>query len=218
MACIAPSLVLTPQAAGQLGLVAEAIIARKYLSDVGRLAYFPAPPGMDFLDITAGFGNTSLYAAFLVAKHPRLTAGQIVDLSNNGLVKIPDLVTSAPPSTTEFYEIKPNSPSGLAAGSTKIANVHALYQSKGLPYTPGTKWKPDTRVNLFSGSLLGLEVEVNFHFFRVQPGLIAYEVCAEGRTKPLTNAEIAAIVAIVLLALLAAALMGGIGAGLLVFA
>jgi hypothetical protein len=137
-------------------------------------------------------------------------------MSENKLVKIPDLMTFDSPRRTEFYEIKPNSDSGREKGEEKVAHVHALCQSAGLPYTPGTQWNPDTKIVLFTGRLLGIEVEVSFHFFKIQPGLIVYEICVEGKRRQLTNAEIAAIVAVVLLALLAVALSGGSAAPVLI--
>lgn len=216
MTCIAPSLVLTTGAAKDFGAIAEGLVAKSYLSDVGRPAFFPVPPAIDFMDISHGFGNRSLYAAFLVSKHKGLSTTQLTHLSDNALVKIPDLATCAPPLRTEFYEVKPNSSSGVAKGDAKIAHVHALYQSLGLPYVPGTQWRPDTKIRLFSGSLMGVEVDVYFHFFRLQPGLIVYEVCVEGRGRRLTNAEVAAIAAIVLAAVLLVMFGGWAGAGVLV--
>jgi hypothetical protein len=218
MTCIAPSLVLTTGAAKDFGAIAEGLIAQRYLSDVGRAAFFPVPPAMDFMDISHGFGNRSLYAAFLVSKHKGLSPSQLAVLSDNGLVKIPDLATFAPPVRTEFYEVKPNSSSGAAKGNVKIANVHALYQSLGLPYVPGIQWNPNTKINLFSGSLMGIEVDVYFHFFKLQPGLIVYEVCVEGKARPLSNAEVAAIAALALAAVLLVVFSGGsaaAGAGVL---
>jgi hypothetical protein len=208
MPCIAPSLVLTSDAAREMGLIAEALVAKEYSQSTGRV-FFPLPPAKDFFDISHGFGNRSLFAAFLGSHHPGLSQTQLAQLSEDKLVKIPDLMTFDPPRRTEFYEIKPNSSSGCEAGRTKVARIHALCQSFGLPYVPGTQWMPDTRINLFTGRLLNVQVEVNFHFFLLQPGLLVYEICAESRARPLTNAEIAAIVALVLLALLATAITGG---------
>ena len=97
MGCIAPSLVLTSQAASQFGSMAEGLIAASYLRNVGRPAFFPTPgSSKDFFDITHGFGNTSLYAAFLRRNHPVLSTSQILTMSDDKLVKIPDLMTFDP--------------------------------------------------------------------------------------------------------------------------
>lgn len=202
MACIPPSLILTSQAASQFGLIAEVIIAKKYLEHVRRPAFYPGLPAKDFFDISHGVGNQCLYIAFLNLNHPHIGLNRLLSLADDRLVKIPDLMTYDPPTRTEFYEIKPNSPTGVTAGNRKIANVHALYQSFGLPYIPGIQWDPDGRVEFFSGRLFGIEVVVNFHYFRLQPALIVYEICAEGKLKPLTNAEIALIIAAIILIIL----------------
>lgn len=209
MACIAPSEIVSSKVASDFGRVAEAIISAIYIKDAGRPGFFPIPPGVDFMDIGVGFGNTALYIAYLKVNHPRLSPSQLAKLSSDGLLKIPDIATFMPPAAGEFYEIKPNSGSGRIAGDEKVAFVHALFQSCGLAYVPGTKWKPDKRVNLFDGKLLGIEVRVSFHFFMLSPGLIVYEVCAEGKTRPLTSTEIAAIIMLVIIALIAIVLSDG---------
>ena len=173
MTCIAPSLVLTPDAASSLGLTAEAVIAQKYKTDMGRPAFFPMAPSIDFFDISHGFGNTSLYAAFLGAHHPSMTPSMLLSLSDDKLLKIPDLMTFAPPTQTEFYEIKPNSPSGRVAGSAKVASVSALYSRFSLPYRAGEIWTPDFKFILFSGSIFAIKVDVFLHIFRSAPGLIS---------------------------------------------
>jgi len=211
MACIAPSLVLTDKAAKDFGAYAEAVIAGEYLRNVGRPAFFPQPPSMDFFDISHGFGNRSLYAAFLGEKHPKLSQSMLAQMSDDGQAKIPDLVTFDAAKRTEFYEVKPKSSSGQYAGIAKIARVHALCQFFKLPYIPGVQWNPDCRIQLFDGRLLGLEVEVDFHFKKEQPGLILYDICAKGKKRPLTNAEVAAIVAAVLLGVLAIVVIGPAG-------
>lgn len=209
MACIAPSQVVSSTVASDFGRVAETIISALYLKDNKRPGFFPLPPGLDFMDIGTGFGNTVLYIAYLKANHSKLSPSQLAKLSSDGLLKIPDIASLQPPGGGEFYEIKPNSDSGKLAGMEKVAFVDALYTSCGLPYVPGTKWKPDKRITVFDGKLLGIEVKVFFHFFLLSPGLVVYEVCAEGKTRPLTSAELAAIIALVIIALIAIVLSDG---------
>jgi hypothetical protein len=201
-ACIPPSYILPSEAAALFGVLAEGSIAKGYLAHVGRPAFYPALPAKDFFDISVGFGNLTLYAAFLNLHHPALGTSRLSKLASERQVKIPDLLTYDPPKSTEFYEIKPNSPDGRAAGRKKVPHVHALYQSFGLPYVPGMQWNPDNKMELFSGSLFGIEVFVYFHYFSLQPGLIVYEVCAEGKLRPLTAGEIALIIFTILLIIL----------------
>src|SRR5262249_46296469 len=70
-------------------------------------------------------------------------------------------------------------PDGLSNGITKISNIGAFMSFFGLPYRPGVAWSPNTRVLLFKGIMFEIEVKVFFHFFRIQPGLIVYEICIE---------------------------------------
>jgi hypothetical protein len=215
MTCVAPSLILTPDAARELGLLAESVAGAKYLKDMGRPAFFPAPPATDFFDISHGFGNTSLYAAFLGARFTSLTPDRLVQLSDDKLLKIPDLATDVP-SQREFYEVKPGSSSGISAGRRKIANIQGFYSRFSVPLVAGVQWSPDFRFRLFQGGLLGLEVDVFLHFWRPEAALVLYEVCAEGRTRRLTNAEVAMIIAAVLLAVLAEVFSGGAATPVLV--
>jgi hypothetical protein len=211
MACITPGLIVPSDLASRMGNLAELRIAPEYLSHVGRPGFFPVPPAIDFFDISVGFGNNALYIAYLNSKHPHLSASQLQNLTDDALKKIPDIVTFDPQKRTEFYEIKPNNPDNIGKGKKKIAEVHALFQSFGLPYNPGIRWRPDTKIRLWSGGLMGIQVDVDFHFFYLLDGLILYELCAQGRTRPLTNAEVAVIIAAVIIVLLnPAAGFGGI--------
>src|SRR5688572_19344146 len=114
MPCLAPSEFLTPQAASAFGLVAEALVAKDYLENVGRTSFFPLSQ-TDFLDISIGFGNVALYIAFLKANNPSLSASQLLFMSSQGGTKVPDLMTHDAPRRTEFYEVKPNSFDGRPA-------------------------------------------------------------------------------------------------------
>jgi hypothetical protein len=67
---------MTRASASKIGTVAESLIAPFYLKNVGRPAFFPTPGSKDFFDISHGFGNTALYAAFLAANHPTLTPSE----------------------------------------------------------------------------------------------------------------------------------------------
>ncbi len=214
--CIAPSEVVTPAAASSFGAVAEYIIDSDYLTQVGRSTVFPVST-KDFIDFTHGFGNTPLVIAFLKTNNPRLSVSQLVVLSAGGLLKIADIITHDPPFRTEFYEIKPNSLDGALAGRTKVASIGALMSRFLLPYLPGTQYAPDKQIKIFSGNPLGSRLELFFHFKWIQPGLIVYEICAEGDLEGLGLKVLVAIIAAAIVALLVAA-TGGAGAGVLVFA
>ena len=208
MPCLAPSEFLQTPVASAFGAFAESVIAGDYLKNVGRPSFFPASP-FDFLDISVGFGNTVLYIAFLKSHHPRLSAAALLALSAGGLLKIPDMMTSDAPRRTEFYEIKPNSFTGRAAGSVKIAMIDGLMTFHSLPYVPGTQYSPNTRIPIFSGTPLGARLDVFFHFERIAPGLVVYDVCAEGDLAQLGLAVLLAILAIIIAILLRRGLPGG---------
>jgi hypothetical protein len=177
--CIAPSEILTPQASSAFGSVAEITIASDYLSFVGRTAIFPAST-KDFVDYTPGFGNVPMMIAFLKTNNPKLSVSKVASLSGAGLTKVADIITHDSPIQTAFYEIKPNSVDGRFAGRIKVASVDALMTALSLPYVPGTIYMPDKSIRFFSGMVLGSPLELFFHFKRTAPGLILYEICAEG--------------------------------------
>ena len=209
MPCFAPSEFLITPTASAFGAIAESIIAGDYLQDVGRTSFFPAS-ALDFQDIGVGFGNTVLYIAFLKSRHPSLSIIALAALSAGGLVKIPDLMTSDAPTRTEFYEIKPNSITGRAAGTVKIAMIDALMVAHSLPYVPGTKFTPNKKIMLFSGTPLGAKLDVFFHFQRIAPALIVYDICAEGDLAKLGLAALLAILAIIIAILIRRGLPGGL--------
>jgi hypothetical protein len=201
MPCVAPSEIPGFTQSSPFGAVAEQIITADYLRNVGRTTVFPAS-NKDFIDFSAGFGNSAIYAAFLGINNPKLSAIALANLSVGALLKIPDLMTHDSGIRTEFYEIKPNSITGRVDGSTKIALIEALMIFHSLVYTPGIQYSPNTRIKIFAGTPLGCKLQVFFHFQRIAPGLIVYDICAEGELEKLGLIALLAILAIILAILL----------------
>lgn len=199
MPCVAPSEFVTPQTASSFGSIAETFIGKKYLGFVGRSSFFPSSKE-DFQDISPGFGNVRLYMAFIKMHNPKLTISQLAAVAAEGLLKVPDLMRHDA-AAREFYEIKPFSIDGVGAGFTKVVALESFYGTFGLPYVAGTGWAPNERVRIFSGALFGRSVEADFHFFRLRPGLIVYEICVEGQLLD-DLAVIAALVAAIILIIL----------------
>jgi hypothetical protein len=162
----------------------------------------------DFVDFSHGFGNTPLVIAFLKANNPSLSVSQMAVLSAAGLLKIADIITHDPPFRTEFYEIKPNSVDGVPAGRIKVASIGALMAKFPLPYLPGTQYARDTKIKIFTGNPLGSRLEICFHFMWIQPGLIVYEICAEGDLEELGLKGLVAIMAATLVTLMVEILAG----------
>jgi hypothetical protein len=200
--CLAPSEFLTGPTSATFGAYAESVIQADYLRENGRLAYYPASP-VDFKDISHGFGNTSLYVAFLRHNNPSVSQSELLALSFSGLLKIPDIATHDPATGRhEFYEIKPNSIDGRAAGFTKVAMIDAANTSLHLPYRPGIRYSPNRRLRIYSGMPLGARLDVYFHFQRVSPGLLVYDICAEGEFLQFGIAILLAILAMIILIVL----------------
>jgi hypothetical protein len=158
------------------GLAVEPIIRADYLKHVGRRSFFPTQD-KDFADIHSGFSNTTLYISFIKANNPQMSPSQLLSLSAQSLLKIPDLLTHDDPRRLEFYEIKPNSVTGRQAGIDKISQIGALYDSFSLPYRPGTIYNPNVTIRLFEGDFSVGHVTSDLHIKRLQKGLIVYELC-----------------------------------------
>jgi len=206
VACFPVNIILPPPLDSAFGAVAESIIGGRFLDSVGRRGkgFFPASPTQeDFQDISIGIGNIRLHILYCDF-HNRLSAARMLAL---GTSRIPDLIThnpsrSATPARAEFYEIKPNSPSGLADGFAKISMVKMVYGVVKLPYVAGSVWKPDEKILISKGAPLGVKLEVFFHFKWFAPGLIVYDICVEGELEKIALALLLAILAIILALLL----------------
>ncbi|MFZ0603261.1 MAG: hypothetical protein WAN05_18250 [Roseiarcus sp.] len=184
--CFAPSFGVSPETAALFGLIAESTIAAFYLRERRKIFFFPVT-NEDYADFTAGWANVTLYTTFLKERNPFVSVSQLLDMrrklggdDSGSLFKVPDLVTHSG-SVRQFYEIKPNSLSGVAAGNEKIANIDAFNAYFHLSYLPGTAWSPNQRILLYDGIIETVEIRVKvfFHFFLLQPGLIVYELCIE---------------------------------------
>jgi hypothetical protein len=125
-----------------------------------------------------------------------------------GLTKVPDLMTHDAP-IFEYYEIKPASPDGLAAGYAKLAALDAFYHYLSLPYEPGKAWAPSAKFEIARGLIMGCEVRIYLHFWRHTKGLILYELCVEGQLQELA-AKVS--IAVILAGCVAILLMSGGGA------
>ena len=200
MPCFAPSELpgLLPGTASAFGLVAETFISSRYLVHRGKSAWYPVSR-TDFLDISIGFGNSILYIAFLVDHNPSVSKSMLLGLSAAGLLKIPDIATDDG-FIEEFYEIKPNSISGRAAGRLKVMFIEAANKNIGLPYTLGRRWRPNDHFTVFDGLFAGAKVKVTFHYFLILDGLVVYEMCIDGELEKLAkHLLIALLIAIIII-------------------
>jgi len=158
-----------------IGHMVESFVVQEYLKHVGRATVYPANL-KDFSDYTAGFANTTLYTAFLKQNNPSLSVSELLKMRIKGIRRIPDICTHDYPRRTEYYEIKPNSPTGRIDGAIKMAEIQAFNDAYNLPYTPGTIFRPDSYKIFFDDTLQGIPTTLAIHYERIGPGLIGYEI------------------------------------------
>jgi hypothetical protein len=212
--CHPPSEIVSTQEASQLGDQFEGMIREAYCDSKGGCSIFPLLGDTDFVDFREGFGNIPTFIAFLKRHNAGINVDSIARqfLSQKSGLKIPDIMTHQPPKRLEFYEIKPNSTAGVAAGRAKVLSLIAFCGLNKLPYQPGTVFSPDRRILLQTAQIGFSIVTTRFHFFLLQPGLIVYEICTEvTRTQSSVQedaARRALVAAIALLLAVAAPLFG----------
>jgi hypothetical protein len=167
-------------ASALFGIIAEALIEGDYLSK---------RPGKVFVDHFFDNALAASYIAFLAFHNPHIrnprTLAQLAILTNlpgGGIVR-PDIVTDQA-GIQEYYEIKPDSAAGLAAGRLKMLAIDAFMGSFRLPYGRGPSYTPASSLPLASGTIpviVGTPVPftATLEPKRTMPGLIQYKVCVE---------------------------------------
>lgn len=215
--------------ASAFGAVPELITQGDYCRSKGGCSIFLRPsPTMptDFFDGITGFHACDHMAAFLKLRNPYVDEGAIAgwcsmpkaDPDDRSLV--PDIITHQP-ERTEFYEIKPGSDEGRAAGRRKIANFGSLCAGHGMPYQAGVQYTPNIRLLVFDGTWLTVPAKGYLRIEFDEPGLIVYRICVESSAELLTEAAAKLLIkmivaALILLATRAPALVGGaVAAGVL---
>jgi len=168
--CFAPSEIpsVTSQEASVFGSIAEAIIYADFFKQYGGL------PGTIFQDSN----NPAAYLYFLAIHNPRFTQDIQLDfytrIRAEKLGAVPDFMVHRS-SEKSFYEVKPESKSGLAAGATKVGRLSAIYKFYRLPYVAGTFFEPkDHQIAFFQG-----KIKATLNVTRATPGLIVYKICLE---------------------------------------
>jgi hypothetical protein len=190
----------------RIGRIVEWLVRREYCANRGGCDEFQlGGTGVDFFDENfAGSGTTRcrFLSGYLVAHHPTLDESFIssscevkkkpVDPSDdeNERFAIPDIITDLPGTRTEFYEVKPNSDTGIAAGHTKIDTFLSLvdFLKQTDPtvgsLAKGIQFSPDTSITFYSRLYLGfIPVEVQIRYERTEPALILYKICVTAQTE-----------------------------------
>ena len=217
-ACGVPSASASTSVASAFGRAIEGLVDIAYMRD----------RGVSSTDVYFDALSVGTYVRFLSRKHgiPESTLRARV-------TRVPDLLdtrtTFSGSGRGEFYEIKPNSPSGTRAGRDKLRDIDAyMALTPPLPYERGSTWSPGTilipipltailtalsvipglgslagqlgRAFLFCGA-----PDVSLEVRRTEPGLLQYRLCVEADLACYAEYAIAedvliAIIAIIILA------------------
>lgn len=170
--CIAPSEIpgISSSEASAFGAIAEELIYADFCTRYTRIA----------TEVFRDDNNPAAYLYFLAVNNPHFTKAMQIDYFERAwaqkLAKVPDFLLHKA-TEKSFYEVKPDSPSGMTAGVEKVGKLTAVYPYYKLPYKPGKVFAPrDHRVAYF-GSALRVILRVR----RVAPGLIVYKLCLESK-------------------------------------
>jgi hypothetical protein len=192
--CIPISWLFGEQLARAPGAYAEAMIFKDYCQNMS------CPGTTEYFDNASAGPIDINYPAFIIA-HNALPSWKEVFLSF-AQVRRPDIMNHRP-DIQEFYEIKPRSPAGIAAGIGKLLDIAAYVKLLGLPYVLGTVYTPTIRIEIWSGLVLGEPMNVQFRVERIAPGLIVYDICIGGNLKEiLEKITFAALMAAVIVLIL----------------
>lgn len=113
---------------------------------------------------------------FLINNNKRVTRDAVerfVDWCKaDKLMRFPDIMIHTD-EYTEFYEIKPNSRTGLSAGAKKVGILKAVYPSYHLPYTVGKQYNPKLYRCL---AKYRHAIAINFRVQKADHGLLVYDL------------------------------------------
>lgn len=207
--CFPPGPIMGAQWGSGFGTIAERFIEQDYCATLG------CTPATEYID---NF-NPTAYLTFMRAHNPSLLSGApavaLAAASVTGISR-PDLMTDNGV-RREYYEIKPFSPDGVAAGMEKLVEIVAFMSLLSLPYIPGTTYSPSKDIPIMSGMVLGEPLGVALNVQRHLPGLVTYSLCLQGNL----SAILAKVALSVLLAWIIAQLLmmaAAAAAGVLVLA
>jgi len=186
--CFPPSAFADPQFASGFGTIAERFIENDYCDTLGCSA------ATVFIDNN----NPTAYKAFLTAHNPSLRSGAkavaLTAASITGIAR-PDILNDDGV-RRDFYEIKPLSPSGAAAGVEKLVEIAAFMALLGLPYVSGVTYSPSKDIPIMSGTILGEPIGVALNVQRFVPGIVTYSLCLRGNlAELLTKVALATLLA-----------------------
>jgi hypothetical protein len=204
--CFPPGPIMGAQWGSGFGTLAERFIEQDYCVTLGCL------PGVtEYIDNN----NPTAYLMFMRAHNPSLGSGApavaLAAASVTGIAR-PDIMTDNG-ARRDYYEIKPFSPDGVAAGMAKLVEIVAFMSLLSLPYVPGTTYSPSKDIPMLSGMVLGEPLAVSLNVQRHLPGLVTYSLCLQGNLSAiLAKVALAALLAWIVAQLLMMAAAAGVAA------
>jgi hypothetical protein len=165
--CFPLSPLFGPLVSSLLGRLVEPKIEADYCN------LHPPCAGDDFFDL---INDARPYTDFLRAHNPSVPEATIVAVGSS--VR-PDIIRHRS-DASEWYEIKPLSPSGVAEWLIKGKLLRSNYEQT-FPYSPGKLYKPTREI--FLGRFLtpeGEKLEVFIEAARPARGMILYRICVRG--------------------------------------
>lgn len=191
--CLTPGSYLdTIAERAQVATLVERIIQKDYCKFLLNTTAVPCSPFLfasvggprtEFFDEDAGQHRCAQLADYLKFHNGHVNHQSIVSTCLQShpkplLVKVPDIISHRM-TGMEFYEIKPNSASGLSAGLQKIVwfNILCSKSQAHLPYVPGSLYKPNLLIPWQDTNLLGASWSLALHVFWKFGGILLYEFC-----------------------------------------
>lgn len=177
-----------PVVRAMIGEGVELVIKNRYCSDKGGCDEFLKVNSRqtDFFDVTMGFSRCRHLASYLKMHNPHVDPVAIAsecESKKQELFKfpVPDIISHEPAARREFYEIKPDSPSGRDDADKKIDWFLAISDPHifDLPYKAGTMFSPQGELLLFDATWFGVPAKVRLRYSRDKPGRLLYKFCVE---------------------------------------
>ncbi|HEY0738729.1 MAG TPA: hypothetical protein VGD69_27670 [Herpetosiphonaceae bacterium] len=176
----------------QVANLVERIIQKDYCGFLLKSTGVPCSPFLfasvggtrtEFFDEDAGQHRCAQLADYLKFHNGHVDHSAVVSTCLQShpkplLVKVPDIISHRF-TGMEFYEIKPNSNSGLRGALEKVVWFNMLCSANvaNLMYVPGSQYKPNLLLPWVDTNLLGASWSLVLHIFWKFDGVLLYEFC-----------------------------------------
>ena len=186
--CIAPSETNAEDSlVRRAGQAVELRIHSHYCQgNVVDCAIHPVTGAVHFFDLEIGLHRCDLLGGYLGQMNPGFNGFALTmecrsrKPDPSGKFKVPDIITQKNTENVyEFYEVKPNSPTGESAGRDRVTAFAGICTRDSLPYTAGTRYSEDVFETIWNGTWLGSPTKIDLHWFLRDPGLLLYDICGE---------------------------------------